>query len=114
MPPLLRQTDNAEDSSDDESNSEDEDFPEEAQERPARMQTHPMFGAAAVDAICSRVWDNGSLTFVPAKLATTQGTNDTPDIEHFCAPVVHPRTGEVITKYAKLANDPDPKLRKTW
>ena len=37
-----------------------------------------------------------------------------PDIEHFCAPVVHPTTGEVTTKYAKLANDPDAALRKTW
>ena len=36
------------------------------------------------------------------------------DVEEFCAPVVHPKTGEVITKYAKLANDPDPELRTTW
>ena len=89
----MRQTDNAEDSLDNESNSEDKDFPEEAQERPARTQTHPMFGAAAVNAICSRVWGDGSLTFVPAKLATTQGTNNTPDIEHFCAPWSTPRRG---------------------
>jgi hypothetical protein len=36
------------------------------------------------------------------------------DIEHFCVPVVHPKTGEVITKYRKLANDPDPEIRQTW
>ena len=28
------------------------------------------------------------------------------DIEHFCAGVVHPITGETITKYKKLKNDP--------
>jgi hypothetical protein len=28
------------------------------------------------------------------------------DIDHFCAPVVHPVTGETISRYQKLANDP--------
>ncbi len=28
------------------------------------------------------------------------------DIEHFCAPVVHPVMGETITQYKKLVNDP--------
>ena len=28
------------------------------------------------------------------------------DVEHFCAPVVHPITGETITSYKKLANNP--------
>ena len=27
------------------------------------------------------------------------------NIEHFCAPVVHPVTGETISKYQTLAND---------
>jgi hypothetical protein len=27
------------------------------------------------------------------------------NIDHFCAPVVHPITGETITKYQKLAKD---------
>ena len=36
------------------------------------------------------------------------------DMEHFCAPVVHPTTGEVITKYQKLAKDPGPEIRTTW
>ena len=34
------------------------------------------------------------------------------DIEHFCAPVVHPTTGETITQYRKLANDPA--TRDVW
>ena len=28
------------------------------------------------------------------------------DIEHFCAPVIHPTTGETITQYKKLIKDP--------
>ena len=34
------------------------------------------------------------------------------DIEHFCAPVVHPETGETITSYRKLAKDAVTK--ETW
>ena len=32
------------------------------------------------------------------------------DIEHFCAPVVHPVTGETITSYKKLTDDPMTKI----
>ena len=34
------------------------------------------------------------------------------DIDHFCAPVVHPVTGETITKYKMLVNDPV--TREIW
>ena len=35
--------------------------------------------------------------------------------EHFCAAVVHPDTGETMTKYKVLANDKkNPTLRETW
>ena len=33
--------------------------------------------------------------------------NDDLNPEHYCAPVIHPTTGEIITKYSKLANDPE-------
>ena len=29
------------------------------------------------------------------------------DLEHFCAPVIHPTTGKIISKYKELANDPE-------
>jgi len=48
----------------------------------------------------------------PAFNATAPGRDRPPDIQHFCAPVVHPVTGELITKYAKLAADPI--LKETW
>ena len=31
---------------------------------------------------------------------------------HYCAPVIHPTTGEIITKYSKLANEPE--TREVW
>lgn len=37
------------------------------------------------------------------------------NIDRFCAAVVHPDTGETITKYNTLVNDKnDDKLRETW
>ena len=34
------------------------------------------------------------------------------NLQHFCAPVLRPTTGELITSYKRLANDPD--LKKVW
>ena len=34
------------------------------------------------------------------------------NIEHFCAPVVHPVTGETISKYQTLARYPV--IKETW
>jgi hypothetical protein len=34
------------------------------------------------------------------------------NVDHFCAPVVHPVTGETITKYQKLVKDPV--TREVW
>ena len=42
------------------------------------------------------------ITSAPANLANNYDV----DIEHFCAPVVHPTTGETITQYRKLLRDP--------
>ena len=39
---------------------------------------------------------------------TISGTNPI-DIEHFCAPLVHPTMGETITSYRKLATDKETK-----
>ena len=34
------------------------------------------------------------------------------NLQHFCAPVIHPMTGEIITPYKRLANNP--KFREVW
>ena len=68
----------------------------------------------AINFITSAVWNNERQHFIPRRLDTPNDAPPTPDIEQFCAPVVHPKTGEVITKYAKLANDPDPEISQTW
>eukprot|EP00978_Attheya_sp_CCMP212_P028922 scaffold101112_cov55-Attheya_sp.AAC.1 len=30
-----------------------------------------------------------------------------PGMEHFCAPVIHPTSGEIISSYKKLSKDPE-------
>ena len=51
--------------------------------------------------------------FLTADTSSSHGTsNYDADIEHFCAPVVHPDTGETISNYKKLANDPV--MREVW
>ena len=44
-------------------------------------------------------------TWTPYKLMKKEIYNDA-DIAHLCAPGIHPTTGEVITHYRKLKNDP--------
>ena len=34
------------------------------------------------------------------------------NLQHFCAPVIHPTTGELITSYKRLENDPE--LKEVW
>ena len=46
-------------------------------------------------------------TFITASTGNSHGDNNYDvDVEHFCAPVVHPITGETITQYRKLKDDP--------
>ena len=51
--------------------------------------------------------------FLTADTSSLHGTsNYDADIEHFCAPVVYPDTGETITSYKKLQRDPV--MKEIW
>jgi hypothetical protein len=72
---------------------------------------------AAIDAVTANVYyGNDSDIWTPNKYITSNpagaGTNHNCNIEHLCAPVVHPTTGETITSYNKLAKDEE--MRETW
>ena len=43
---------------------------------------------------------------------TIEETHSQENIQKFCAPVIHTRTGELITSYKKLSKDPE--LREVW
>ena len=55
----------------------------------------------------------GCLDHSPTERATQDNFHDV-NIEHFCAAMVHPKTGETITQYKRLARDADPEVRETW
>ena len=76
----------------------------------------------AVNLLTKQVWDapydrwtpRDILHHSPTERQTSENFHDV-DIEHFCAAVIHLDTGETVTQYKKLANDPNnEKLRETW
>ena len=81
-----------------------------AEPNSARILIHQpnIITQAAVDAITANVYYNDdTYAWTPRKyIQGKKEENADHDIEHFCAPVVHPDTGETITNYKKLANDP--------
>ena len=48
-------------------------------------------------------------TFITSSPSLAPKKNYEVDIEHFCAPSIHPVTVETITKYQKLTKDPHTK-----
>ena len=49
----------------------------------------------------------------PTERATQDNFHDA-NIEHFCAEMVHPKMGETITQYKRLAQDANPEVQETW
>ena len=76
----------------------------------------------AVNFLTDHVWNALDEVWTPDQILEHSPTarwsatiNQAVDIEHFCAAVVHPVTGETITQYKKLANDKNnPEFRKIW
>ena len=48
----------------------------------------------------------------PARADIPTPVYGTGNLEHYCAPVIHPTTGKIISKYRELANDPE--TREVW
>jgi len=73
-----------------------------------RLQNSKIIHRMALQSMVSKTFNQPASTlFTPTKLDTQQNI---PDYEHFCgAGVVHPTTGETITKYRTLAMDPETK-----
>ena len=86
------------------------------------MASPNIISQEALNLLTDRVWDESPtlwtprefLESYPTEIKTGESIFDV-DIEHFCAAVIHPETGETITKYKVLANDQrNPELRETW
>jgi hypothetical protein len=70
----------------------------------------------AINYVSAQCYNDTGKTWTPDNLLVTnepqgQAPYDV-NIEHYCAPVVHPVTGETITQYKKLAKDP--LLKDIW
>jgi hypothetical protein len=80
------------------------------------IATSHLISQEALNAITDQVYYHDSVAWTPNDFLTA-ATNEIRhnfdvDIEHFCAGVVHPVTGETINNYRKLANDPV--LKPDW
>jgi hypothetical protein len=73
-----------------------------------------MFAQVAINKVTMNVWNNHSQRYIPNVLTQPSQQPAMPDIKPFCVHIVHPKTGNGITKYAKLAEDVNPELCKTW
>ena len=67
----------------------------------------------AVNFVTAAVYGETGTAWLPQEFVFASTGNDvtnndsTYEIEHFCAPVIHPVTGETITQYRKLQQDRD-------
>ena len=73
----------------------------------------------AINYLTDKVWDCTTGIWAAKEILVEEATNTDHqkslhdvDIEHFCAAVVYPDTGETITQYKKLVNDPNSTLKK--
>ena len=60
----------------------------------------------AINVLTIRELATADTIFTPRKLITHAATAPPPRFEHFASPMVHPVTGETISSYKKLMNDP--------
>ena len=79
-----------------------------------------MISQEALNLVTQRTWNTPGDEWTPRDLLdhspTERATQDNfheADIEHFCAAMVHPKTGKTITQYKKLAKDANPEIRET-
>ena len=81
---------------------------------PLGVRSHAIINQEAINYITHQVWSGDTAHFLPTKLALFESANlAMPNQEHFAgAGVIHPTTGENITKYRMLEKDPE--TRDIW
>ena len=72
-----------------------------------------MISQESLTALAANIWSTKPKQFLPHHMRREEDKLRTSiNIEHFCAPVVHPVTGETISKYQTLARYPV--IKETW
>ena len=81
-----------------------------SQDLPILTRVGNIISQEAINLVTNNVYGDTSNRWLPDYFITASPT-DKPtnaydvELEHYCAPVVHPVTGVAITQYRKLAND---------
>ena len=69
------------------------------------FQIPRMITKEALQAVTFNIMTHRPSVFTPSKME--HPLKEDLNLEHYCAPVIHHTTREIITKYPKLANDPE-------
>ena len=73
----------------------------------AKFQNSRMILQEALVEFTATVWNTSPDHFLPQSMRRDEDKINTAiELKHFCAPVVHPVSGETISKYQTLAKDP--------
>jgi hypothetical protein len=70
-----------------------------------RLRNHNINSQQAMNFLTDEVWNNLPQHFTPANLRPKEDAT-TANLEHLEMPMIHPTTGETISSYKKLMNDP--------
>ena len=71
-----------------------------------RLRNHNVISQQAMNFLTDKVWNNLPQHFTPTNLRPKEDATAA-NLEHFAMPMIHPTTGETISSYKKLMNDPD-------
>ena len=76
----------------------------------ASFQIPRIITKEALQAVNFDVMTHRLSVFTPSNMK--QPLHNDLNLENYCAPVIHPPNGEIITKYSKRANEPE--TREVW
>ena len=71
-----------------------------------RLQNHDVISQQAMNFLTDEVWNNLPQHFTPTNLRPKEEATAA-NLEHLAMTMIHPTTGETISSYKKLMNDPD-------
>jgi hypothetical protein len=70
-----------------------------------RLRNHNIISQHAMNFLTDGVWNNSPQHFTPKNLRLKEEATAA-NLEHLAMPMIHPMTGETISSYKKLMNDP--------
>jgi hypothetical protein len=70
-----------------------------------RLRNHNIISQQAMNFLTDKVWNNSPQHFTPKNLRPKEAATAA-NLEHLAIPMIHPTTGETISSYKKLMNNP--------